>query len=292
MPRLIVIGGSGQLAQALAQRTWPADWRVSAGGRERFDLRNVEALERALDAAPSDLLINAAAYTAVDKAESEPEAAMKLNRDGPAALARYAKRRGIPLIHVSTDYVFDGAKTGAYGEGDPVAPQSQYGRSKEAGEAAIRSAHRDSVILRTSWVFSATGQNFVSTMLRLATSRREIGVVDDQRGRPTYAGDLADWIGEIAQRLLQGQGKFGTFHAANAETVTWYGFAAAIFAAAKKRGLPCPEILKPIATADYPTAARRPANSELDTSKLTALYGIEPARWRDRLDFGLDRLAS
>jgi len=228
-----------------------------------------------------DAVINAAAYTAVDRAESEVEAAFAVNRDGPANLARACERAGISLIHISTDYVFDGSKQGAYVEGDPVSPLGVYGESKLAGEEAVRTLCPKHLILRTSWVFSAHGNNFVKTMLRLGAEREELGVVADQFGKPTSAAEIARLI---LDTLPDTEGKWGTYHLAQPDAVSWHGFAEAIFDAAKRQGIVMKvEQVQPISTADYPTPARRPANSELDCRLLKSVFGVTIRGWRESL---------
>jgi len=288
--RILVIGSSGQVAQALRHVNFGADAIVECAGRDRIDLGLGAAIIPAVKACRPDLIINAAAYTAVDKAESEPDPAHAINCDGPKALGQAARELGASLIHISTDYVFDGTKTGPYGEDDPTGPQSVYGRTKLAGEEAVRAACDRHVIVRTSWVFSATGSNFVKTMLRLGAERDEVGVVDDQTGCPTYADDLAAWIGVIGQRLLSGQGEFGTFHAAGRDACTWADFAQAIFEGAAQRGARVPKTLRRIGTKDYPTPARRPTNSHLSTQRLSHAYSITPRSWRAASADCLDRL--
>ena len=226
-----------------------------------------------------DLVINAAAYTAVDKAESEPELAFAVNRDGPAALAEACQAIGAPLIHVSTDYVFDGSKRGAYVEEDPVNPASVYGASKEAGESAIRARLPAHVIIRSSWIYAPMGQNFVRTMLRLGRERPELRVVDDQTGSPTAAEELARAVQGAAGALLAGGRDYGTFHFAGSGSTSWFGLAEAIFELAEG---PRPRLI-PIPTSGYPTPARRPANSVLDSSKFARLYGVTARPWRDSL---------
>lgn len=232
--------------------------------RAQADITDAIAVRTVLAQAQADLIINAAAYTAVDKAESEVERAFAINRDGAANLAG----TGLPLIHISTDYVFDGAKRGAYVETDPVAPLGIYGRSKAEGEVAAAGA----VILRTSWVYGIEGANFVKTMLRLGAERDVLRVVDDQRGCPTFADDLAEAVLTIAARPVP-----GIYHLAGAGEASWFEFAEAIFA-----GRPGPR-LEAIMTEDYPTAAARPANSVLDCSKAKATFGVELPHWKDGL---------
>jgi dTDP-4-dehydrorhamnose reductase len=291
--RLLVIGREGQVAHALRAAGPLRGLTVEAMGRNQIAAAGPNALEAAIAGGPWIAVVNAAAYTAVDRAESEPDAAFAVNRDLPAALARACASSDVPLIHLSTDYVFDGTKPGAYEEDDRVAPTSIYGASKAAGEDVVRSIWPRHVIMRTSWVFSEIGQNFVKTMLRLAQTRDEIGVVDDQRGRPTPAADLAEALLTIAVALAAGkQDGFGTFHFAGAGPTTWQGFAAAIFAGAAARGLCRAPRLRGIATSEYPTAARRPANSVLATGRVTANYALTPAHWAKGLHTTLDLLAA
>lgn len=291
MPVLLIFGGGGQVAAALPGAS-PPGWDVRALGRDAADITRPAEVAAALDAARPAAVVNAAAYTAVDRAESEPERAVAANRDGARIVAEACAERGLRLIHLSTDYVFDGRKAGPYREDDPVAPLGAYGRSKAEGEAAVRAAGGRHVILRTSWVYGPVGQNFVRTMLRLGRERPELRVVDDQSGSPTSTADLADAILVIARRLAEGEGAgTGTFHFCGGGVTTWYRFAQAIFDEAARRGYPPPR-LTPIATADYPTAARRPANSALDCSRIARVYGIRPRPWREALGRCIDRIAA
>lgn len=279
MRRILVIGRTGQLAGALAAASWPAAIALVPRGRAEIDLAQPARVAAAVAAEKPALVINAAAYTAVDKAESEPDLAFAVNRDGPAALAEACRALGAPLIHVSTDYVFDGAKRGAYVEEDPVNPVSVYGASKQAGESAIRARLPAHVILRTAWVYAPQGQNFVRTMLRLGRERPELRVVDDQTGCPTSAAELARAVQAAALRLLAGGRDHGTFHFCGAGQTSWFGFAEAIFDLA---GGPRPR-LTPIPTSGYPTPARRPANSVLDSARFARLYGVTARPWRESL---------
>lgn len=289
--KVLVFGKSGQLAQALAESAGD-DVSIVALGRGACDLTQTSAIAMAIADAAPDAVINAAAYTAVDKAESEPEAAEALNALAPAAMAAACAARGIPFVHVSTDYVFDGAKNAPYIESDPIAPQSAYGRSKAGGERGVLASGARAAILRTSWVYSAHGANFVKTMLRLAATRDEIGVVADQFGRPTWARDLADACLASAKALVAGKGEAaGVFHYAGGGDATWADFAEAIFAEAARRGLPNARV-KRITTADYPTPAKRPANSRLDTTKIEATLGIRARPWREALALCMDEIAA
>ena len=231
-------------------------------------------------------MVNAAAYTAVDAAEQDEAAALRANRDGPRELARLCAAAAIPLIHVSTDYVFDGAKESLYVETDLTAPRSVYGATKLAGETAVFASGARAIILRTAWVYAATGRNFVRTMLSLAQTRDTLRVVADQHGCPTAAADLAAAILEIAARLEAGGWNDtygGVYHAAGSGETTWHGLALAIFEAASRHGAKIPYSVAAIDTADYPTPAHRPRNSRLDCARLEAVFGIRLPYWRDSL---------
>ncbi len=290
---VLVVGRAGQVARELARANWPAGVVVRCCGRESFDLADRAAALALVEQIRPALIVNAAAWTAVDRAESEPAAAYALNRDGPGHLAEAAAGLGAPLIHLSTDYVFDGSKSGPYVEDDPIAPLGVYGASKAAGEQAVRDRWSDHLILRTAWVYSPFGTNFVRSMLRLGQARPEVGVVADQMGCPTAAADIAAGITSIAGRLLAEPGGadrgFGTFHLCGTGETSWHGFAAAIFERAAAFGAPTPR-LKAITTADYPTPARRPANSVLDTGRIRAIWGLAPRPWPEALDVCLREL--
>jgi dTDP-4-dehydrorhamnose reductase len=279
---VLIIGSSGQVAQALDLRGFGNVPHVSAG-RDVADIADIAALSRLFAVYNPRLVVNAAAYTAVDKAEGERELAFAVNRDGAANLARLCFEASIPLVHISTDYVFDGNKPAPYVEDDLVAPVNVYGMSKSAGEEIIRAELREHVILRTSWVYSAVGSNFLKTMLRLAESRDSLTIVDDQYGAPTYAADIAEAIGVIVGRLLDAGTDYGTFHFTNGGSTSWCGFAREIFSQATAYGIAAPSVAAIPASA-YPTPARRPANSRLDCSKIKAAYGIVPAEWKQGLE--------
>jgi dTDP-4-dehydrorhamnose reductase len=237
-------------------------------------------------------VVNAAAYTAVDAAENDADAAYRANRDGPAILVRLCAEADIPLIHISTDYVFDGTKPAPYIESDPVAPQGVYGASKLAGEQAVRDSAAKAIILRTAWVYAATGKNFVRTMLTLGKTRPRLTVVADQSGCPTTAADLAEAILAIIARLdVTGwqQAYQGIFHAAGSGATTWFGLATAVFEEAARHGATVPEVA-PIATADWPTPAKRPANSRLDCTRLHDVFGVRLPPWRDSLSRTIDTI--
>ena len=281
MAVIMVTGGAGQLATAMEQEGGAVVRRV---GRPEFDFDRPSSIAEAVQAAQPTLVVNAAAWTAVDAAEAEPEAAGRANRDGPAALAAHCADAGIPLIHVSTDYVFDGTKGAPYTEDDPTNPTGVYGATKLEGEQAVLAACPHAVVLRTSWVYSATGKNFVRTMLAAAQKNPRLRVVADQRGCPTAARDLAVAILAVAARLRDGwQDQYaGVFHAAGTGSTTWHGLAVALFEDAAIYGHPAPTV-DAIATADWPTPARRPPDSRLDCTKLAEVFDVRLPEWRGGL---------
>jgi dTDP-4-dehydrorhamnose reductase len=277
---ILVTGGTGQLASALADA--PGILRV---GRPIFDFDHPDTIEATFRAASPRLVVNAAAFTAVDAAETDADAAYRANATGPGILARLCAEADIPLIHVSTDYVFDGTKSEPYVETDPVAPQCVYGASKLAGEEAVRMSDAKSIILRTAWVYAVTGKNFVRTMLTVGKARDRLTVVADQHGCPTTARDLADAILAIIAQLDQtGWDPVygGIFHAAGSGETTWHGLAVATFEEAERHGAKIPEVA-PITTADWPTPAKRPANSRLDCTRLQTVFGVRLPHWRHSL---------
>ncbi len=277
--KLAVFGARGQLGHALARVAERHALAAAAFDRTAADITDARAVAAALARSKADVAVNAAAYTAVDRAESDSAAAFAVNRDGAANVAAAANALDIPVIHVSTDYVFDGTKATAYTEDDPIAPLGVYGRSKAEGEAAARKANPRAVILRTAWVYGVEGANFVKTMLRLGAERDVLRVVDDQRGCPTFADDLAEGVIRIAGKLGD---RWGTYHLTGGGETTWFGFARAIFAEAAALGARSPR-LEPITTADYPTPAKRPANSVLDGAKVKRAFGVELPPWNDGL---------
>jgi dTDP-4-dehydrorhamnose reductase len=290
--RLYVIGGEGQIARSLREAAaLESDVVYVYGARPEVDLLELSSIKAIADFRP-DVVVNPAAYTAVDRAESEPGQAFAVNRDGARAAAVVAADQGVPIIHLSTDYVFDGKKQGAYIESDPVAPQGVYGRSKLAGELAVAGTSPKHIVLRTSWVYSPFGSNFVRTMLRLAEQRDRLQVVDDQLGCPTYAPDIAGAIIAIARQVAGSRwnsGFAGVTHLAGPDVLSWCGFAREIVRGAAERGGRVVPV-EPIATSDYPTAAGRPANSALSTERLSATFGIRLPPMRDSLSDCLDRL--
>ena len=277
----MVTGGAGQLATAMEQEGGAVVRRV---GRPAFDFDRPPSIAETVQALQPTLVVNAAAWTAVDAAEAEPEAAGRANRDGPATLAAHCADAGIPLIHVSTDYVFDGAKGAPYTEADPTSPTGVYGATKLEGEQAVLAAWPRAIILRTSWVYSATGKNFVRTMLGAAQKNPRLRVVADQQGCPTAARDLAVAIFAIAARLRDGwQDRYaGVFHAAGTGSTTWHGLAEALFEDAARYGHPVPAV-DAIATSDWPTPARRPPDSRLDCTKLSQVFDVRLPEWRSGL---------
>lgn len=281
--RIVVTGGPGQLVLSLAERGPVSGHEVVAVGPPELDLATPDddAIHAALAAVRPGVIVNAAAHTAVDKAESERELAFAINASGAGAVARAAARLDVPVIHVSTDYVFAGDKAAPYGETDPTGPTGVYGASKLAGEQAVAASGADFAILRTAWVYSPFGTNFVKTMLRLASTRDEVGVVADQHGCPTSALDLADAVIAVAGNLVERRDPAlrGLFHACGSGEASWADLAEAVFATSAASGGPSAKVNR-ITTADYPTPARRPANSRLDCGKLAAAHGVRLPDWR------------
>ncbi len=290
--RIAVTGKSGQVVSCLRERGPLAGHEIVAIGRPELDLLDPHSVLREVIAAKPDAVVSAAAFTQVDLAESEREQTFALNAAGAEAVARAANQLNVPLIHLSTDYVFDGTATQPYREDDPVAPLGVYGESKLAGEQAVLSAHPgNSAVLRTAWVYSPFGTNFVKTMLRLAADREEIGVVADQIGNPSSALDLADGILAVAANLAADSdpARRGIFHLSASGTASWADFAEAIFTMSKGIGGPSAQVRR-IASAQYPTPAARPANSRLDCSKIARIHGVVLPDWHDALDAVLKRL--
>lgn len=278
--RILVFGTTGQVAIELARNAPLVGADLTALGRDRADLTDPAACAAAVEAAAVDIVINAAAYTAVDQAEAEPDIARLVNAEAPGAMARAAARRGLPFLHVSTDYVFDGASPRPWREQDPTGPLGVYGATKLEGERQIVAAGGPHVILRTAWVFSAHGRNFVKTMLRLGADRDSLSVVDDQRGGPTAAHEIAKALLAIACAFHEGRGHSGIFHFAGQPACSWADFAEATFAASS---LPRRPTVTRIPTSAYPTPARRPANSVLDCTLIRDTYGIGQPDWRTGL---------
>lgn len=287
--KLLVTGANGQVGFELVRSLMPVG-EVVALTRGECDLSQPDAIARVVDAHKPDVIINAAAYTAVDRAESEEELATRINGEAPAALALAARSVGALLLHYSTDYVFDGDKDSPWDESDPVSPLNAYGRSKLAGERAIVTSGADFIILRTTWVFAARGANFVRTMLRLGHERDTLKVVADQFGAPTWARNIADASAHlvVAAQRERAEGRFASevLHLASQGETSWQGFATEIFAEFRRQR---PDAVlrvasvAPIPSSEYPTPARRPANSRLDCSRLASRFGIRLPRWQDAL---------
>lgn len=280
--RIAVTGRTGQVVQSLLARAQAAGVTVIPVGRPELDLAQPDGVRQALTNAQPDCIVNAAAYTAVDKAEAQPELALRINGKGAGAVAAAAAALGVPLVQISTDYVFDGMAPDPWRESDATAPLSAYGRSKLAGEDAVMASGADWTILRTAWVYSPYGSNFVKTMLRLAESRDEVGVVSDQLGSPTSASDLAEAIIAVAKALVarpKDASLRGVFHAAGTGEASWADLAEAVFAASAALGGPSARVRR-IATIDYPTPARRPSNSRLDCGLLAERHGLRLPVWQ------------
>ena len=287
---ILLTGKNGQVGWELQRALLPLG-RVDAFGHRELDLADAGVVRRKLDEVRPDIIVNAAAYTAVDKAESETDLAQAVNAAAPALLAQEAAQRGALLIHYSTDYVYDGAKAVPYVETDPTAPLGAYGRSKLAGEAGVRASGCHHLIFRTSWVYAARGANFLRTILRLAAEREELRIVADQIGAPTWARLIAEATAHALRQAMQERsgGTFdsGVFHLAAAGETSWHGFASAIVAG--RSGLRVKAVM-PITTADYPLPAPRPANSRLDTGAFRARFGLVLPDWRDCLQLCLEEI--
>jgi len=291
--RILQLGQTGQLARELIVRAARDGIELKSLSRNVVDLSQPASVEDILNAeVVFDALVIAAAYTAVDKAEDEEGLAHLVNGESVAAAARVCARRNVPIIHISTDYVFDGKNVSAYTPDHPVAPVSAYGRSKLAGERALAEIQPEHVIIRTAWVYSPYGENFVKTMLRAGAQHPELRVVDDQRGCPTAAGDLADAILAVAQRCVFDPSPicWGVFHYGGKGVVSWYEFARTIFEMSQPHLKLLPSVV-PISTSEYPTPAKRPENSSLDCSKIHTVYGIDTKPWREALAETLAELA-
>ncbi|HFI8806790.1 TPA: dTDP-4-dehydrorhamnose reductase [Escherichia coli] len=284
--KILVTGSNGQVGSCLVkQLTELSEIECLAVDRDQLDITDRDAVNKLVNEFKPDAIINAAAHTAVDKAEQEVELSYAINRDGPEYLAQAAHAVGASILHISTDYVFAGDKVGAYVETDTVAPQGVYGQSKLAGELAVAAACPHHIILRTAWVFCETGNNFVKTMLRLAQTRDELGVVSDQFGCPTYAGDIAAALITIAQSLHNGNHDYGIYHFAGLPHVSWHQFATEIFNQANAQGIIRKVMRVNSITSDqYPTPAKRPANSKLNCQKIELAFGIKPSDWQAALN--------
>ncbi len=290
--RLVVTGREGQVVRSLLEKSLRhADLEILALGRPELDLGTPASIDAAIESAMPDLIVSAAAYTAVDQAETEEELATTINAAAAGELARTAARLGAPIIHISTDYVFDGSKPAPYVETDAVAPLGAYGRSKLAGERAVTAATANHAILRTAWVYSPFGKNFLKTMLRVAEGRDSVNVVDDQTGNPTSALDIADAVIAVARNLLGSEDRQlrGTFHLTGTGSCSWADFATEIFRASAENGGPFATVNR-IASSEYPTPVTRPANSRLDCSKLHLVHGVVMPDWKASTDIVVRRL--
>ena len=287
---ILLTGGSGQLGCELRRLAWPQGWSLDVPERGELDLADADALYRRVAERPYLAVVNAGAYTAVDAAENEPLGCWRVNALAPAALAAACKQQGIPLVQVSTDYVFDGNREGAWQPGDAIAPLGVYGASKAGGELAVRTSGVRHAIIRTAWVVSAQGNNFVKTMLRLGAERDALRVVADQFGSPTSAADLAAAMAVVVRRFVEQPARpSGTWHAVNSGRASWYDLATLVFDRAALHGRKAPSV-EPIATSQYPTPARRPANSELCTGSLKRDFDLELRDWRPAVSEIVDQL--
>lgn len=291
--RILVTGREGQVVQSLLEKVAQRpDLDVVALGRPELDLADPETIRKAVVGDKPDVVVSAAAYTAVDQAEDEPELALAVNAAGAAAVAEAAKACGAPVIHLSTDYVFAGDSDRPYVETDPTGPRSVYGSSKLEGERLVAAANPQHIILRTAWVYSPFGKNFVKTMLRLAETRNGLSVVSDQWGNPTSALDIAEAVIRVADHLAAKPdfAGYGVYHLAGTGDINWSGFARGIFAESARHGGPTAEVTD-IATADYPTKAARPANSRLSTEKFSTTFGWSMPHWQASLAEVVARLS-
>ena len=278
---VLITGGTGQIGQELARLDWPAPLAPHFPSRQQCDLADEASIRRTISERDWACVINCAAWTAVDAAETQSEDAFRANATGPAVLAEMTAGRDIPLIHLSTDYVFSGTLDRPYVEDDPTDPRCVYGQSKRAGEVAVLAAHPRAIVLRTAWVVSAHGSNFLKTMLRLGAERTDLRIVADQIGCPTSAADIAATVQTMLLRQMAGRhAPSGLYHFVNAGEASWYDLARSIFALAQPLGAPSPRVT-PIPTADYPTPARRPANSRLGTRRIERDFGIVARPWVD-----------
>ena len=286
---ILVTGGKGQLGTELRRHPWPAGWDVVAVDVDELDLTDTTGIAALVASRPWAAVISGAAYTAVDKAEGDPVTAWTVNAVAPAAFALACATADVPLLQVSTDYVFDGSKPGGWEVDDPTGPLNVYGATKLGGELAVRTACKRHAIVRTSWVISAHGANFVKTMLRLGGERQQIDVVSDQYGAPTGAADLAAALAIIAMRIADDPTIAGTWHFSNAGATTWYDVARETFVQAARHGFPAPKITA-ITTADYPVPAARPAYSLLSHAAITRDFGIVPRPWQEAVADIVDEL--
>lgn len=281
---ILLTGAGGQVGWEIARKAAARHIQLEACTRNDLDITNPDSLNRVMTQASPDLVINAAAYTKVDQAESEPEIAFQVNRTGPGLLSECCAGADIPMIHISTDYVFDGRNKAPYLETDPLSPLGVYGRSKAEGEAEVRRKLSRHLIVRTAWVYGTHGSNFVKTMLKVGRERDHLGVVDDQFGCPTAASDIADAILTLAERVRAGgQLPWGTYHYCGNGIITWHRFAMEIFRVARQFGYTSSPSIEAITTAEYPTPVKRPVFSALDTTRIADAFQIYPRPWRESL---------
>ena len=285
MFKILITGAQGQVGKELAKVAAEKNFKVIAASRAELDITQRQNVEQYIVQTQPDIVINAAAHTAVDKAETEKDLAFAINYDGASNIALSCEKQNIPLLHISTDYVFDGTNSKAYIETDTVSPLGIYGESKWQGEEAIRQTLNEHLILRVAWVFGAQGNNFVKTMLRLGKDRDELNVVADQFGGPSPAKDIAQTLINLVEQYQENKTlTWGTYHYCGKEKTTWYDFATEIFNQAFKLGMLSKQVkVNPITTAEYPTAAKRPENSMLDCSKIKTTFGIDTPDWKEAL---------
>jgi dTDP-4-dehydrorhamnose reductase len=291
--RVLVTGRSGQLAVALSKLSRRGGVEFLCYGRPQLELLDPKSVQNTLDEVNPTAVINAAAYTSVDKAEHERDIAQKVNAEGPRRIAHACMKKGIPLVHISTDYVFDGPGRRPLRPDDPPSPRSVYGSTKAAGEDAVRRTHPRHLIVRTAWLFGREGQNFMKTMLRLGRERETVSVVNDQIGSPTYVVDLASGLESMLKTVLLDPSfrQWGTYHVTNAGSASWYEFAAEIFQQAAKYGQK-PPLLSPIPTSEFPTDAKRPEYSVLDASSSRSVFGIDMPDWKDAVGRCVNKILS
>ena len=289
--KVLITGSTGQLGKALLRQAKESSESVIGLTRRQLDITDTAQLEKVLADHPHSAVVNAAAYTDVDRSEQEPQKAFAVNTQGPSYLAVCCAKYDIPLVHISTDYVFDGTKNSPYKETDPIAPLGIYGLSKADGEDAVRTNCERHVIMRTAWLYGVDGRNFVKTMLKLGRERESVRVVADQYGSPTCNDDLAAAIFVIVRRIRHEENiPWGTYHFNGNGVTTWYEFAESIFDYARRFGKMRLQRVEPITTAEYPTPARRPPYSVLDCAQIKANFGIAPTPWRQSLKQTVERL--
>ena len=289
--KVLITGANGQLGRELVRLGQRFEFEVHSFSRQQLDITNKNQIEQIFPRISPSLVINAAAYTQVDRAENESDLAYAVNKDGPAYLARYCDDNHLTLIHISTDYVFDGTKGRPYQESDPIAPLGVYGQSKAQGETAIRSILPNHIIVRTSWLYAVYGNNFVKTILKLATEKTTLRVVADQFGSPTSAADLANAVLTIARKISASEKNYwGTYHYCCKGITTWHALAEKIIELAMPYAALRARHVEAITTAEWPTPAKRPPYSVLDCSRLKSRFGIEPEAWQQSLKHTIDRI--